>query len=52
MLARLKPETPPILASQAKKIPTDKGWDFTYWWWGGNRCQTRSHQRILAINNK
>ena len=25
---------------QAKKIPTDKGWDFEYWWCAGNRRQT------------
>ena len=23
-----------------KKIPTDKGWDFEYWWCVGNRRQT------------
>ena len=23
-----------------KKIPTDKGWDFEYWWCAGNRRQT------------
>src|SRR5690606_12538854 len=23
---------PPILAFQAKKIPTDKGWDLVTWW--------------------
>ena len=21
------------LGERAKKIPTDKGWDFEYWWW-------------------
>ena len=29
------PETAPTLGERAKKIPTDKGWDFGYWWsWG------------------
>ena len=31
-LARPRPETPPTLAFRAKKIPTDKGWDFDNWW--------------------
>ena len=21
------------MGERAKKIPTDKGWDFEYWWW-------------------
>ena len=30
-----RPETAPKLALRAKKIPTDKGWDFKSWWrWG------------------
>lgn len=34
-LARPGPETAPTLGERAKKIPTDKGWDFGYWWsWG------------------
>ena len=28
------------LGEQAKKIPTDKSWDFEYWWCAGNRRQT------------
>ncbi len=32
VLKRLRPETAPTLAFQAKKIPTDKGWDFGKWW--------------------
>ncbi len=28
------------LGERAKKIPTDKGWDFEYWWCVGNRRQT------------
>ncbi len=31
-LARPCPETAPTLGERAKKIPTDKGWDFGYWW--------------------
>jgi hypothetical protein len=35
MLKRPWPETAPTLAFRAKKIPTDKGWDFSDWWsWG------------------
>ena len=34
-LARPGPETAPTLGERAKKIPTDEGWDFGYWWsWG------------------
>jgi hypothetical protein len=29
---RQKPGTAPTLGERAKKIPTDKGWDFTLWW--------------------
>ena len=33
--ARQWPGTAPTLALRAKKIPTDKGWDFKLWWsWG------------------
>ena len=31
-LKRQMPETAPTLGERAKKIPTDKGWDFTLWW--------------------
>ena len=31
-LTRPMPETAPVLALRAKKIPTDKGWDSLYWW--------------------
>ena len=31
-LARPCPETAPALGERAKKIPTDEGWDFGYWW--------------------
>jgi len=31
-LARPGPETAPTLGERAKKIPTDEGWDFGYWW--------------------
>jgi hypothetical protein len=34
MLKRPRPETAPTLAFRAKKIPTDKGWDFGKWWPG------------------
>jgi len=37
VLKRPRPETAPTLALRAKKIPTDKGWDFKLWWAGGNR---------------
>ena len=33
-LARKARETAPTLAFRAKKIPTDKSWDFKYWWGG------------------
>lgn len=32
VLKRQRPNTAPTLAQRAKKIPTDKGWDFGYWW--------------------
>lgn len=32
VLKRKPPETAPTLGKRAKKIPTDKGWDFGYWW--------------------
>ena len=32
VLKRKPPETAPTLGKRAKKIPTDKGWDFKYWW--------------------
>lgn len=33
--AKPGPETAPTLGERAKKIPTDEGWDFGYWWsWG------------------
>ena len=31
-LARPGPKTAPTLGERAKKIPTDEGWDFRYWW--------------------
>lgn len=33
VLKRKPPETAPTLGERAKKIPTDKGWDFTLWGW-------------------
>ena len=32
VLKRKPPETAPTLGERAKKIPTDEGWDFGYWW--------------------
>lgn len=32
VLKMQRPETAPTLAFRAKKIPTDKGWDFGFWW--------------------
>jgi hypothetical protein len=32
VLKRPRPKTAPTLAFRAKKIPTDKGWDFGKWW--------------------
>ena len=31
-LARHGPQSAPTLGERAKKIPTDKGWDFGFWW--------------------
>jgi len=28
--------------ASGKKIPTDKGWDFKFWWWGVTTAQTAS----------
>src|SRR6218665_3658779 len=33
VLKRPRRETAPTLAFRAKKVPTDKGWDFKLWWW-------------------
>ena len=33
VLKRKPPETAPTPGKRAKKIPTDKGWDFTLWCW-------------------
>ena len=43
VLKRKPPETAPTLWKRAKKIPTDKGWDFTLWWAGVNRISLLSH---------
>ena len=37
------------LGEQAKKIPTDKSWDFEYWWSAGNRRQT-VHELLKRAN--
>ena len=34
-----------------KKIPTDEGWDFGYWWWGGTLRQTYVTQRLTTAAN-
>ena len=40
VLKRKPPETAPTLGKRAKKIPTDKGWDFTLWWWVADHLPT------------
>ena len=47
--ARQRPGTAPTLALRAKKIPTDKGWDFKLWWCAGNRRQT-AHELLMRAN--
>ena len=42
VLKRKPPETAPTLGKRAKKIPTDKGWDFTLWWWVATICRPAS----------
>ena len=37
------------LGERAKKIPTDKGWDFEYWWCVGNRQQTM-HELLMLVS--
>ena len=37
------------LGERAKKIPTDKSWDFEYWWCAGNRRQT-THELLKRAN--
>ena len=32
--------------AQGKKIPTDKGWDFGFWWWKANEKEAH-HVRVL-----
>ena len=34
------------MGERAKKIPTDKGWDFEYWWGTRNRTRVRFPKRI------
>ena len=51
VLKRKPPETAPTLGKRAKKIPTDKGWDFTLWWWGGTLRQTYVTQRLTTASN-
>lgn len=48
-LKRPRPETAPILAFQAKKIPTDKGWDFGFWWRMVDRRTGSSVSRFGAV---
>jgi hypothetical protein len=33
VLRRPSPKTGPTQGERAKKIPTDKSWDFNIWWW-------------------
>ena len=47
VLKRPTPETAPVLAFWAKKIPTDKGWDSLYWWRRGE-----SNPRPQALHLK
>ena len=35
-------------AIRQEKIPTDKGWDFGKWWWGGTLRQTSVTQRLTT----
>ena len=49
--ARQRPETAPTLGLRAKKIPTDKRWDFKYWWWGAIPRQTAPVQAIMPAAN-
>jgi hypothetical protein len=37
--------------SGQKKIPTDKGWDFGYWWWGDTPSQTPLKQGLQCCTN-
>ena len=46
-LTRPMPETAPVLALRAKKIPTDKGWDSLCWWRRGE-----SNPRPQALHLK
>ena len=50
-LKRPAPGTAPTLALRAEKNPTDKGWVFRYWWWGGTLRQTYVTQRLRAAAN-
>ena len=49
VLKRKPPETAPTLGERAKKIPTDKGWDFTLWWsWrDSEECHTKSAKVLI-----
>ena len=35
----------------AQKTPTDKGWVFGKWWWGGTLRQTSVTQRLTTASN-
>ena len=43
VLKRPRHETAPTLVLRAKKIPTDKSWDFKYWW-----CITEPNPRPFS----
>ena len=51
-LARPGPETAPTLGEWAKKIPTDEGWDFGYWWsWGDSNPRPRTfHAQFYMLS--
>ena len=41
----------PTRAFRAEKNPTDKGWVFGKWWWGGTLRQTYVTQRLTTDSN-
>jgi hypothetical protein len=48
-LKRQEPGTMPTLAFRAEKNPTDKGWVFGEWWWGGSLRQTPLKRHVTGV---
>ena len=48
-LANYPSQDSPTVFTNEPKIPTDKSWDFEYWWSVGNRRQT-AYELLMRAN--